>query len=384
MEDIVRSKSSNCDCCRSICRSSAAKSTSQRRRSQPGTIRQLSKSLGSFYHTLLIIILIICLLPVSSVARPTAIISDLVQVSDIPQSASSSTINTDLSPSLHEGSSPTEPRDNNPMSEDDIRHEILRRGIVTANTNDTSDSMPEPFDTSSNNFANSSCVNYFNTFLANKTVTNCHAVSLLLENSNKFFHDLSSASATSRVLDTTCSEPAAKCQSIMTEVANAMLRSENCGTDYNANNSVVTSTYTQLMAFEPVYQATCLTDPDTQDYCFVDAVTNATAPNDYNVYFIPIGNQLSKGTLTCNRCLKATMNIYAKWATVDNQALDSTYIPSAKIVNDYCGAGFANTTIHAGTIVVKQSAAVTGPLPNLSLAASILGFIFGAISLGLF
>ncbi|KAJ5106167.1 hypothetical protein N7456_002842 [Penicillium angulare] len=384
MENIVRS--SNCDSSRSICRSSAAKSTSQRRRSQPGPIRQLSKSLGSFYHTLLIIILITCLLPVSSVAHPTAIVSDLV--SDIPRSASSSggdiisTINADL----HEGSSssPIEPRDDKPMSEDDIRHEISQRGIVTANTNDTSDSMPEPFDTSSNNFANSSCVNYFNTFLANKTVTNCHAVSLLLENSNKFFHDLSSAAATSRVLDTTCSEPAAKCQSIMTEVATAMLHSDNCGPDYNANNSVVTSTYTQLMAFEPVYQATCLTNPDTQDYCFVDAVTNATAPNDYNVYFIPIGNQLGKGTLTCNRCLKATMNIYAKWATVDNQALDSTYIPSAKIVNDYCGAGFANTTIRAGTTVVQQGAALGGPLPNLRLAASLFGFVFGAISLGIF
>lgn len=263
-------------------------------------------------------------------------------------------------------------------------HDLLRRGIVSA-TSDKSTSMPEPFDTISNNFANSSCVAFFDTFLANATVMDCHAVSLLLENSNAFFHDLSSATTTSAVLNTTCSKPVAKCQSIMTETAAQLLQQENCGPDYDANNSVVVDTYEAMMAYEPVYKATCMTNPDTDEYCFVDAATNSTNPNDYDVYLVPVGNPLTKGNLTCNECLKSTMKVYSQWATVNNEALDSTYLSSAKIVNDYCGAGFAKTNITAGSDSVStQTGAGVALSQSTSRLVFVIGFTVGIVFLGIF
>ncbi|KAJ5657037.1 hypothetical protein N7507_008987 [Penicillium longicatenatum] len=349
------------------------------RRSQSGQ----NKNLGSLYHGLLILIIIICLSP-STLAHPTAIAADLVNV---PRSASnpSGKITVDLhdSPLKPRGDTFFDTRDRDAIAESlesDAKHGLQRR-ILNAST-ETSTSMPEPFDTSSNNFANSSCVSFFDKFLANSTVTKCHAVSLLLENSNAFFHDLSSATETTRVLDTTCSENPTKCQSIMTSLAAQMLDEDNCGPDYEAGNSVVTGTYQQLMAYEPVYRATCLTNPTTNDYCFVDAVTNSTAPNDYNVYFIPIGTQLTKGKLTCNECLRSTMDMYAQWARVDGQALDTTYLPSAKIVNEFCGSGFATTNITIGSDNVTAGAGLMVPLPS-RFALSLITVTVGALSLGI-
>ncbi|KAJ5934103.1 hypothetical protein N7466_003650 [Penicillium verhagenii] len=348
------------------------------RRSQPGQKKSLA--------CLLILILIFCL-STSTLAHPTAVTADLQP--SIPRSTSNPGGETivdrqDLPPGGR-GDTILDTLNQDSVAES-LKHDAthgLQRRILNAST-ETSAAMPEPFDTSSNNFANASCVSFFDSFLANSTVTKCHAVSLLFENSNGFFHDLSSATTTARVLDTACSEPVIECQSIMNSLATKMLDGSNCGPDYEAGNSVVTDTYQQLMAYEPVYRATCLINTLTDDYCFVDAVTNTTAANDYNVYFIPIGNTLTKGTLTCNECLKATMDIYAEWAKVDGQSLDSTYLPSAKIVNEYCGSGFADTNITIGSDSVTAGAGLTVPLPNSRLPLFIISVTIGALSWGMY
>ncbi|KAJ6101848.1 hypothetical protein N7486_004275 [Penicillium sp. IBT 16267x] len=365
---------------RSIDRSLSMNST-RPRRSHSGQ----NKNLGSLYHGLLILILIICLAP-STLAHPTAIAADLVNVLRSASNPSGEiTVDLQDSPLKRRGDTLLDTQDRDAVAESlerDAKHGLQRR-ILNAST-ETLTAMPEPFDTSSNNFANSSCVSFFDKFLANSTVTNCYAISLLLENSNAFFHDLSSATKISRVLDTTCSEDPTKCQSIMTSLAAQMLDEDHCGPDYEAGNPVVTDAYRQLMAYEPVYKATCLTNPTTDDYCFVDAVTNSTAPNDYNVYFIPIGNPLTTGNLTCNECLQETMDIYAEWARVDGQALDTTYLSSAKIVNEYCGSGFATSNVTIGSNNVTAGAGLTVPLPSSRFALSIITVIIGALSSGIF
>ncbi|KAJ6037334.1 hypothetical protein N7540_001613 [Penicillium herquei] len=382
--------SSNCLVSRRERCSLSMKSESTRpRRSQSGQVRRLSKSVGFYNHTILILIIILCLSPISTLAHPTTIASDVT--AHIPRSASDphGQIINAVDLDLHEQSLPLESRDNIPMIGEHNHHELedsfsqelshdisLQRRILNAST-DTAWTMPEAYDTISNNFANTSCVKFFEKFRDNSTVTNCHAVSLLLENSNAFFHDLSSATDTARVLNTTCSEPVDKCQSIMTGLAAEMIEQDNCGPDYNANNSVVTSAYQEMRAYEPVYQATCLKNSDTQDYCFVDAVTNTTAPNDYDVYFIPIGNPLTEGNLTCNECLRETMYIYSQWATVDDQDLDSDYISSAKIVNEQCGTGFAPINVTTGSFSVSTGSAAALPVPGFSLV-SIICLTLGA------
>lgn len=170
----------------------------------------------------------------------------------------------------------------------------------------------------------------------------------------------------------------------MTSLAADLLNPAHCGDDYENGNSVVKGTYSDLVAYEPMYRATCLTDPSTQKYCFVDAVSNSTNADDYGVYLIPLGTPLTVGAVpTCNTCLKATMGLFSSWARRDGQSLDSTYLPSAKIVNSHCGGGFAPTNITVGSAAVRAGAGLAVPLPNLGIA-TVMAFVLGVMLTGLF
>ncbi|KAJ5170891.1 uncharacterized protein N7500_003674 [Penicillium coprophilum] len=254
---------------------------------------------------------------------------------------------------------------------------VHRRAIVTAS--DTSTEMPEPFDTLSYNFASAStCIDFFTKWRANTTILSCTPISLLIQNSNAFFHTLNSAPATSHILDVSCSANVTECASIMTNLAIDLLKPENCGDDFQNNNSVVKGTYRDLVAYEPMYRATCLTNPSTQDYCFVDAVSNSTAPDDYGVYLMPLGTPLTVGdTPSCTKCLKATMETFSRWAIRDGQSLDDTYLPSAKIVNDHCGDEFATTNITVGSADVTAGAGAVA-LPNIGIM-SVMALVLGAM-----
>ena len=236
-----------------------------------------------------------------------------------------------------------------------------RRTIITA-SNTTTTTMPTPYDTLSYNFANkTSCLNFYKNWRTNRTITNCHAISLLLENSNSFFHTLSSATSTSHVLDTSCAQNITTCSAIMKSLASDLLKPTNCGEDYDNGNSVVKGTYADLVAYEPMYRATCLTNPDTENYCFVDAVSNSTSPDDYDVYFVPLGNALGETSKpSCGRCLRASMDVFADWASVDGQPLDGSYLPSARVVNGHCGEGFAKTNVTVGSEVGAGVRRVSG------------------------
>ncbi|KAJ5508860.1 hypothetical protein N7527_011003 [Penicillium freii] len=260
---------------------------------------------------------------------------------------------------------------------------IRRRTIVTASTSTTE--IPKPFDTLSYNFGNSTtCIDFFAKWRANTTITNCNAISLLIENSNAFFHTLNSAPATSRILDTSCSANVTQCASIMTSLAADLLKPDNCGDDYENDNSVVKGTYRDLVAYEPMYRATCLTNPSTKNYCFVDAVSNSTVPDDYSVYLMPLGTPLSSGDVpTCNKCLKATMELFSGWARRDGQSLDSTYLPSAKIVNAHCGDEFAWTNITVGSADVRAGAGLAAPLPKLGIC-TVMALLLGVMLTGWF
>ena len=314
----------------------------------------------------------LCLAPISASAHSASMASELIV--DSPQSISErieDIVSADRQKrsAVHEINNAATNATDKPTQE---------KAIVTAGSSSSSQ-LPIAFDTMANNFANASCVQFFSEHLENSTVANCRPISLYLQNSNSFFHDLTSDAGTSRVLDATCSDSVTECAASMTSLANELLDDDNCGQDYNAGNSVVQSTYDELKAYEPLYRATCLTNPSTKNYCLVDAVTNASVPNDYNVYFIPIGTELDEGELTCNECLQATMDIYAHWATIDQQSLDTTYLPSAHRVNEYCGAGFAKTNVTVGA--PKTSAAgLTNPLPTT--AHAVFSIIFGAIIAG--
>ncbi|KAJ5807886.1 hypothetical protein N7474_009155 [Penicillium riverlandense] len=349
--------------------------------------RSQFSSRGLLYQTLLILIIILCVAPVSALIEPVK----PIEPGRLAHFARSTSQQSGEPTADHQRSSLSPDRlapkdEHKDVSQSQASNSASSNASnPTSNSTSTSTSIsvvskstesfvfPTPFDTLANTFANASCSAFFANFLANSTIMDCHAVSLLLENSVSFFHILSSATETSHVLDIACNAPVTRCADILSSLANDMLKDENCGPDYSQGNSVVQGAYDDMVAYEPLYHATCLTNPVTQNYCFVDAVKNASAPADYNTYFVPLGETLgSHGLVTCNQCLQATMGLFASWATHDDQPLDKSYLPSARALNGQCGAGFVPTNITVGADKVNAGVGLSASLPTTLLVAVFL------------
>ncbi|RDW70827.1 uncharacterized protein DSM5745_08338 [Aspergillus mulundensis] len=231
-------------------------------------------------------------------------------------------------------------------------HEHEHRIVEPRSSSSTSSStFPTAFDTSlSNNFTTTTCPTFFKDFLSDDSFTNCYAISTLLRDSTGFFHTLTSAAATSRVLDLACAANVTSCASTLSDLASNLIDDSNCGKDYADGNPLVTNAYVDLITYEPIYRATCLQNPDTSDYCFVDAVTNTSNAADYDVYSLPYGSTINNATTlpTCSSCLQATLDIFSEWAQVEKQPLADSYLTSAEAVNTKCGSDFANVNITVG------------------------------------
>lgn len=77
------------------------------------------------------------------------------------------------------------------------------------------------------------------------------------------------------------------------------------------------------------------------------------------------------------------MELFSGWARRDGQSLDSTYLPSAKIVNAHCGDGFAATNITVGSADVRAGAGLAVPLPKLAFV-TVMALVLGVVLTGLF
>ena len=137
----------------------------------------------------------------------------------------------------------------------------------------------------------------------------------------------------------------------MTSIASQLMDNKNCGADFRNQQPLVLQAYNGLVAYEPVYKATCLKDADTTEYCFTEAVTNSSNSDDVYPYYTAIGLNLpAGGSPTCNSCLHQSMNIFAQYAVRKEQPLSSTYLGCADAVDGTCGAGFADTAVKVGSI----------------------------------
>ncbi|KAK5341736.1 hypothetical protein LTR98_002530 [Exophiala xenobiotica] len=216
--------------------------------------------------------------------------------------------------------------------------------------------LPSPFDTSlGSNFTQSSCPSFFSTFLSNSTFQSCVAVSLLLQNSNSFFRAMRSATLLTQTLDSACNAPLAICSPLMTNLASQLIDADNCGQDFKAENALVSQAYAGLIAYEPVYRATCLHDSITGGYCFSQAITNTTNQADSYPYYSALGLSMpTDARPTCSQCLKDTMTIFAGYAQDTKQPLSNTYLTSANQIDAGCGAGFAELDIKIGSVDVSS------------------------------
>ena len=137
----------------------------------------------------------------------------------------------------------------------------------------------------------------------------------------------------------------------MSSLAAQLIEDANCGADYQDQNPLVAQAHAGLVAYEPVYLATCLKSNESGNYCFADAITNQENPSDAYPYYTAVGLNLLTGSRpTCSSCLKETMNIYAGYAVQETQPLAATYIGCAKTIDSACGADFANASVPVGTM----------------------------------
>ncbi|OGM45537.1 hypothetical protein ABOM_006501 [Aspergillus bombycis] len=272
----------------------------------------------------------------------------------------------------------------NEQTNDNAQPALSQRS--TSSTSTSSSDTPTPFDSNlSTNFTSESCPKFFKQFLSDSKFANCYAISMLLRDSSSFFQTLKSAPATSHVLDLACAADMDQCSSIMSDLASRITKSDACGKDYELGNPVVTDAYTDMIIYEPMYRASCLKNPSTGDYCFVDAATNSSNPSDYDVYFIPYGSAITNAPYpTCSKCVQASMDVFGEWAQKSGQPLAHSYLPSAKAINSKCGVNFANANItvaadgessSASWAVRRPDGFLTACVVALSIAASLWGLV---------
>ncbi|KAI0480289.1 hypothetical protein GGR56DRAFT_264028 [Xylariaceae sp. FL0804] len=225
--------------------------------------------------------------------------------------------------------------------------------IDTRTTYATTDEspLPSPFDGAlASNFSNNNgCSAFINSFLSNTTFRECYPVSILLQSSTSFFEAEKSAFSITRTLNHACAADVDSCTTFLSALGDELVDSANCGEDFQQQNALVVQAYTGMKVYNTVYKATCLTDEsDSSNYCFANAVTNATTASNSYLYYLPFNSSLpSNAAPACDQCNLDTMAIYQA-ATSDRDAdISSTYESAAKQIDSLCGSGFVNTTLAA-------------------------------------
>jgi hypothetical protein len=240
--------------------------------------------------------------------------------------------------------------------------------------------LPSPFDSSlGSNFTSQACPNFFDSFLSNTTFQACVPVSLLLQNSKSFFSAARSPAVMTETLNAACAASLPMCQPLMAYLASELISNSYCGADYRNQNPLVSQAHAGFVAYQAVYQATCLKSNETGNYCFTDAITNQLNPSDSYPYYTAVGLNLPPGSHpTCSKCLKETMSIFAGYAKDTNQPLATTYINTAEEIDVSCGAEFADTNVPVGTMTSSTNGVGKSNVVNVVVAVAA---IFVAVSL---
>lgn len=194
--------------------------------------------------------------------------------------------------------------------------------------------------------------------------TNTHRMQ---QNSMSFFNAARNASTLDPVLSASCNIVTDACSALMASYVSELQSSEACYQDYSRENPTVRQAYNGLISYDILYRASCQratsssSSNSSSDYCFTNAITNATNPSDSYIYYLPLGVPLpATSTLTCSRCLQDTMNIFAGSAGNRSQPLRLTYGAASSLINQHCGPNFVDQNVPGTTDSGVAKAAVPG------------------------
>lgn len=183
---------------------------------------------------------------------------------------------------------------------------------------------------------------------------------LTTQNSNSFFQAQKSLVRITQTLDYSCSANVTACSNLMSTFASNITEDSTCASDLVSQNPMIQQARLGLLAYQPLYSASCLRNPSTSSYCFADAITNSNNSADAYIYYLPLNNSLVGGSQpTCDSCLKNTMDIFEAETSDRSSALASVYSAAASQVNVNCGPGYVNASLAAAA--VSSAAPGSGP-----------------------
>jgi len=257
----------------------------------------------------------------------------------------------------------------------------LTPSSTTSNPEDTP--LPSAFDnTPKSEFRgqgeDDSCPDFMESLLSSQTYLDCYPLSMMIQTSMSFFNARKQLASTVRVLDNSCGVDVDTCNDFMAEAATNLTREENCQAEFNRGHRTVMQAYRGLQTYQLIYSVSCLHDPDTDMYCYANAVTNLSTASDGFLYNLPYGDILpGSSTPTCNWCNEETMAIFNSAAANRDQDISDTYEDAARQVNAICGPGFVNDTLPEA---VESMALTTIPTwVALAMTVSLATLISSAI-----
>ena len=155
------------------------------------------------------------------------------------------------------------------------------------------------------------------------------------------------------MLDATCNVVSAHCADAMSRFAQSLRDQANCGADFAAQNPIVLRAYNGFLSYAPMHAAGCLqadaravSASPSNEYCFVAASGNASAPADQYLYYLPLGIPMPGGSRpTCSSCTQQTMRTFAQAAGNLTSPLAATYAQAATLVNQKCGPDWVEASV---------------------------------------
>ncbi|KAH9900395.1 hypothetical protein F4778DRAFT_139703 [Xylariomycetidae sp. FL2044] len=265
-----------------------------------------------------------------------------------------------------------------------IEIDVSTTTAESASATVASSPLPSPFDGAlSSNFSgdDGGCVDFINDMLSNSTFKQCYAFSLLLQGSQSFFQAQKQLVTITQTIEASCAADVDMCTSYFSDLSSQLISSKNCAEDYEKQNQLVVNAYVGMRAYQPVYRAACLTNPETSAYCFANAVTNLTTPSNVYLYHLPLNDTLpSTAVPSCNTCTSQTMAIYQAATSSRKSYIANTYESAAEQINQVCGSDFVNATLAEASTDSSAPSLHQAP-PSLLLLLSLL---FVAVSRCLF
>ncbi|KAK8048437.1 hypothetical protein PG994_010167 [Apiospora phragmitis] len=203
--------------------------------------------------------------------------------------------------------------------------------------------LPSPMDSLPTTFsddASGKCPAFIQSFLADNTFKSCYPFSMLLQGgSNGFFDAQKSLVSLTQVLDASCKADVKMCTSWLADLTDQFQQDGNCGPELASGNTVVQKAYQGLKAYQPLYSATCLKEPESQAYCYATAATDT---KDFSSVYplLPTPEQEHAGF---------------GHARLRLSSIAATYESGSTVMNRVCGAEYVNSTLPVAT----ENAAVT-------------------------